>query len=73
MSYKILYDLFLGFRKVQKVDTWLGHWFGGVFVHHCLTFNFGTAKVCSLGIFETCFSYDKDIWIASTDYYCTFT
>ena len=33
------------------------------------TFNFGTAKVCSPPIFETCFSYTKDIWIAATDYY----
>ena len=27
------------------------------------------AKVCSPAIFETCLSYDKDIWIAATDYY----
>ena len=36
-------------------------------MHHGMTFNFGSAKVCSL--FETCFSYDKDTWIAATDYY----
>ena len=29
---------------------------------------FCSAKVCSPGIFETSFSYDKDIWIAVTDY-----
>ena len=35
---------------------------------HGVTFSFGSAKVCSPAIFETCFSYDKDIWMA-TDYY----
>ena len=41
---------------------------GGVGVHHGLTFNFGSPKVCSPFIFETCFSHDKHIWIAVTDY-----
>ena len=41
----------------------------GVGVHHGVTFNFGSAKVCSPAIFETSYSYDKDIWIAVTDYY----
>ena len=41
-------------------------------MHHGVTFNFGIAKVCSPAIFETCFSYDKDIWIAATDYYMYF-
>ena len=36
-------------------------------MHHGV--NFGSAKVCSPAIFETCFSFDKDTWIASTDYY----
>ena len=40
-----------------------------VVVHHGMTFNFGSAKVCSPAIFKTCFSYDKDIWIAVTDCY----
>ena len=31
--------------------------------------SFGFAQVCSPAIFETCFSYDKDIWITATDYY----
>ena len=36
-------------------------------MHHGVTFNFGTAKVFfSPDIFETSFSYDKDIWIAVT-------
>ena len=35
-------------------------------MHHGMTFNFGTAKVCSPAIFEICFSYD--IGIAATDY-----
>ena len=34
-----------------------------------VTFNFDPAEVCSPAIFETCLSYDKDIWIAATDYY----
>ena len=25
-------------------------------------------KVCAPAIFETSFSYDKDVWIAATDY-----
>ena len=33
----------------------------GVSVHHGVTFSFGSAKVCSSAIFETYFSYDKDI------------
>ena len=34
-------------------------------MHHGVTFNFGSAKVCSPAIFETSFSSDKDdIWIA---------
>ena len=44
----------------------------GVCVHHGVTFNFGSAKVCSPAIFETFFSYTKDIWIAATDYYLHF-
>ena len=41
-------------------------------MHHGVTFNFGSAKVCSPAIFETCFSYDKDTWIAATDCYMYF-
>ena len=37
-------------------------------MHHGFTFNFGSSKVCSPAIFEICFSYDKDIWIAATNY-----
>ena len=36
-------------------------------MHYGVTFNFGSAKVCSPAILETCFCYDKDIWIAATD------
>ena len=54
---------------MKKVDTWYEHWLGGVGVHHCVTFNFGSANVCSPGIFVTSFSHDKDIRIAATDYY----
>ena len=31
---------------------------------HCMIFNLGPAKVCSPAMFETSFSYDKDILIA---------
>ena len=34
-----------------------------------VTFNFGSAKLCSAGIFETSFPYDIDIWIVATDCY----
>ena len=37
-------------------------------MHHGVTFYFGSAIVCSPVIFETYFSCDKDIWIASTNY-----
>ena len=40
--------------------------------HHGVTLSFGCAKMCSPAIFETCFSYDKDMWIAATDYYIYF-
>ena len=41
-----------------------GHRLMGVGVHQGVTFSYGSAKVCLLAIFETCFSYDKDMWIA---------
>ena len=42
-------------------------------MHHGVTFNCGSAKVCLRAIFEISFSYDKDIWIiAATDYYMHF-
>ena len=41
-------------------------------MHRGMTFNFGFAKVCSPVIFETSFSYDKDILICATDYYMHF-
>ena len=41
-------------------------------MHHGVTFNFGSAKVCSPTIFETSFSFDKNVWIATTDYYMHF-
>ena len=41
-------------------------------MHHDVIFSFGSAKVCSPAIFETCFSFDKDTWIAATDYYMYF-
>ena len=41
-------------------------------MHNGVTFNFGSAKVCSPAIYETFFSYDKDIWITASDYYMHF-
>ena len=38
-------------------------------MHHDVTFNVGSAKLCSPAMFETCFSYDKDILIAATENY----
>ena len=35
-------------------------------MHHGVTFHFGSVKMCSPAIYETCFSYDKDIWIAAS-------
>ena len=40
--------------------------------HNAVTFIFGPSKVRSPAIFETCFFYDKDIWIAATDYHMYF-
>ena len=42
-------------------------------MHHGVNSNFGSGKVYSPAILEISFSYDKDIWIAATDYYMYFT
>ena len=41
-------------------------------MYHGVKFSLGSAKVFSPAIFETYFSYDKDIWITATDYYLYF-
>ena len=42
-------------------------------MHHLvLPLALAFTKVCSPAMFETCFSYDKGIWIAATDYYMYF-
>ena len=41
-------------------------------MHHSIIFSFGFASVCSPAIFKTCFSFDKDTWIASIAYYMYF-
>ena len=38
-------------------------------MHHFVTFNFSSAKVCSNVIFERALSFDKGIWIVAVDYY----
>ena len=40
-------------------------------MHYGVTFLL-CQSVCTPAIFETSFSYDKDIWIAATDYYMHF-
>ena len=53
-----------------KVDSWICDWLGSVgMLSHGVIFDLGSARVCSPAIFETYFSYDKDIWIAETDNY----
>ena len=41
-------------------------------LNHGVTFHLNSAEVCSLAIFETYFSYRKDICIAVTYYYIYF-
>ena len=38
-------------------------------MHNGVTIKCGSASVCSPAIFKTSFSYDKDVWIAATDYH----
>ena len=38
-------------------------------LHHYIIFSLGFAKLCSPAIFETHFSYDRDIRVTVTDYY----
>ena len=43
----------------------MGNLFGSVsMLNHGMTFNLGSARVCSPAIFKTYFSYHKGIWIA---------
>ena len=37
-------------------------------MYHGVTFNFGSAEVCSPAIFDTCLSYEKNMQIAATTY-----
>ena len=51
----------------------MGYWFESVgMLSHGVIFNLGPATVCSPAIIETYFSYDKDVWIAVTDYHIYF-
>ena len=40
--------------------------------HHGVTFDLGSATIFYTAIFGTYFSYNQDIWIASTDYFLYF-
>ena len=58
---------------MQEVDSWMGHSLRSVGIpSNGMTFNVGSAKVCSPAIFETYFSYHKDICVAVNDYYMYF-
>ena len=71
--FKILSGPFLRDCKVKKVDSWMGHWLGSAsMLSHGVMFNLGSPKEGSPAIIETEFSYDKDTWIAVTDYYMNF-
>ena len=49
------------------------HWLESLgMLSHGGMFSLDPAKVCSLAIIEIYFFYDKDIWIAVTDYYMYF-
>ena len=51
----------------------MGHWLRSVaMLIHGMTFNLGSASVCSPATFELYFPYHKVIWIAVTDYYMDF-
>ena len=69
LTLKVLSGTYPRNSKVQKVYSQMGHWLGSVgMLNHGVTINFASAKVCSSAIFGRCFSCDKDIWIAVTDY-----
>ena len=56
-------------ERHKVVDFWMGHWLGSVgMLNHAVTYNLGSTKVCLCAIFETYFSYCKDICIAVTYY-----
>ena len=61
-TFNILSGPYLRNCKVWEVDTWLGHWLGGVGMpNHGVPFNLGSAKVSSPAIFEIYLCYHKDI------------
>ena len=58
---------YLRICTVYIIDSWMGHWLGSVgMLSHGVTFNLVSAKLCSPTIFETYFSYNKDVRIAVT-------
>ena len=73
LTLKIFSGPYLRNCKMQEVVSWIGHWLGSVgMLNYCVTFNLGSAKVCSPAIFDTYFSCDRDIWIAVNYYYMYF-
>ena len=55
--------------KVWKAYICWGHYFGSVGTQsYGVIYNLGSAKMCLPATIETYFSYDKDTWIAVTDY-----
>ena len=58
VTLKILSGPYLENCKLKEVDSWMGHWLGSVgILNYGVTFNLGSAKVCSPAKFDTYFSY----------------
>ena len=68
VTFKILFGPYLSKCKVKEADSWMGYWSRSLrMLNYGVTFNLGSAKVCSPAKIETYFSYKKDIWIAVTE------
>ena len=64
---KLLSGPYLRICKGYEVDFYMNPWLESVgMLNHVVTFNLGSAEVCSPAIFETYFSYQNDICIAET-------
>ena len=61
ISFKILSGLFLGFRKVRKIDTWYSHWLGCLCVYHDMTFTLALPEC----VYLPCLNHNSAISIDS--------
>ena len=59
---------------MKEFDSWMHHYLGRGcrYAKSWCNLYLGSAKVCSPAIFETYFSYQKNIWIVVTVYYVYF-